>query len=178
MPEAKPATPKAIEMVLITAILVGALIYFVIALNTQDLQWFLPGFNEQPRQMIVHCYGNDVEVKPSTAFEAITEAFNDAFSGRKRWDQLTMSENTYQEYLDSPNMMTLELVYDPAVRVHSPYAFYKNVNRLFVPLDGRHASSNSIFGRRGDFTLSGSFHINSIAPILEAVQENGICQKP
>jgi hypothetical protein len=49
---------------------------------------------------------------------------------------------------------------------------------MFIPLDGRHASSNSIFGRRGDFTLSGSFHVNSIAPILEAVQANGICQKP
>lgn len=178
MPEVKPATPKVFEMALITTVLIALLVYFVISLNTQDLLWFIPTFDEVPRQIVVHCYGNDVEVEPSTAFEAINEAFNETLSGRKRWDQLTMSDETYQEYLNSPTMMTLELVYDPTVRVHSHYAFYKNVNRMFVPLDGRHASTNAIFGRVGDFTLSGSFHVNSIAPVLEAVQENEICQKP
>jgi hypothetical protein len=178
MSEPKTATPKLVEMAVITIILVAALVYFVISLNTQDMLWFVPTFDGLPRQMIVHCYGNDVEVKPSSAFETVNEAVNDTLSGRKRWDQLTMSDETYQEYLVSPTMMVLELVYDPATRIHSHYAFYKHVNQIFIPLDGRHASTNAIFGRRGDFILSGSFHVNSIAPILEAVQQNGICQKP
>jgi hypothetical protein len=74
--------------------------------------------------------------------------------------------------------MVLDLVYDPVVRIHSFYSFYKNINQLIVPLDGRHASTNAVFGRRGEFSLSGSFHFDSIAPILEAVKANGICQKP
>jgi hypothetical protein len=178
MAEPKSSSPKVFEMVIVTTILVAAFAYFAISLNTKDLLWFWPTFEELPRQMIVHCYGTDIEVKSSDAFEAVNGAVNESLSGSKRWDQLTMSEATYQEYQDSPNMMTLELMYDPVVRIHSFYAFYKNIRQLIIPLDGRHASSNAIFGRLGDFILSGSFHVNSITPILEAVQENGICQKP
>lgn len=178
MPEQKPATPKFTEMAVVTLLLIAAFAFFAIALNTGDVLWFWPTFNELPRQMIVHCYGDDTEVKPSNEFEVVNAAVNQALSGSKRWDQLTMSEETYQEYQDTSTMMILELVYDPTVRIHSFYSFYKNVNQLIIPLDGRHASGNTIFGRRGDFILSGSFHVQSIAPILEAVQETGICQKP
>lgn len=178
MPEPKQATPKVLEMAVVTIILVAAFAFFAIALNTQDVLWFWPTYDELPRQMIVHCYGSDIEVEPSSAFEAVNLAVNEALSGRKRWDPLTMSDETYQDYQDSPTMMVLELVYDPSVRIHSFYSFYKHIKQMIIPLDGRHASTNAIFGRLGDYSLSGSFHVNSIAPILEAVQENGICQMP
>lgn len=178
MAEPKSTSPKVFEMVIVTALFVAMFAFFAISLNTKDLLWFWPTFDELPRQMIVHCYGTDIELNPSAAFEAVNGAVNEALSGSKRWDQLTMSDETYQEYQDSSQMMTLELVYDPTVRIHSFYAFYKNIRQLIIPLDGRHASSNAIFGRLGDFALSGSFHTKSNAPILEAVQENGICQKP
>jgi hypothetical protein len=178
MTESRSGTPKILDMAIVTIILVAAFAFFVIALNTRDLLWFWPTYDELPRQMIVHCYGSDVEVEPGAAFEAVNGAVNETLSGSKRWDQLTMSEETYQEYQDSPTMMVLELVYDPAARIHSFYSFYKNVTRMVIPLDGRHASTNAIFGRLGDFNLSGSFHVESNAPILEAVQANGICQMP
>ena len=178
MSEPKASTPKPVEMLLVTILFVAAFAFFAIALNTQDVLWFWPIYDELPRQMIVHCYGSDIEVEPSSAFEAVNIAVNDTLSGRKRWDQLTMSDETYQDYQDSPTMMVLELVYDPSVRIHSFYSFYKRITQIIIPLDGRHASTNAIFGRLGDYNLSGSFHVNSIAPILEAVQENGICQMP
>lgn len=178
MPESQPGTPKVIEVVLITILMVAVLVYFVIALNTKDVLWFWPTFDELPRKMSVRCYGSDVEVAPSSAFEAINNAVNEALSGGKRWDQLTMSAETYQEYMDGSSMMILTLTYDPPVRIHSFYMFYKNVSEMIIPLDGRHANTDAIFGRRGDFTLSGSMHVKSIAPILEAVQAYGICELP
>jgi hypothetical protein len=75
-------------------------------------------------------------------------------------------------------MMVVELGYDPPVRIHSQYAFYKNVNRLIIPLDGRHASTNPVFGRTGNYSNSGSYHLKSTAPILTVLQEQGICSKP
>ena len=179
MPEAKPSSPNLLQMVAISAILVAALIFLVITMNTGDILWFWPNYDEIAYRIIVHCYGTDVEVKSGRpAFEALNTVVNESLSGTKRWDEITMSDVTYQEYQTSPVMMVIELMYSPSVGIHSQYKFYKTLDTLVIPLDGRHAESNTVFGRRGKFNLSGSFHVESIAPILEAVQENGICQKP
>jgi hypothetical protein len=53
----------------------------------------------------------------------------------------------------------------------------KSVNWLVIPLDGRHAASNAVFGLEGGFTDPGSYHVNSTAPIVTALQEQGICTK-
>jgi len=88
-----------------------------------------------------------VQVTPGQpAFEAVTNAVNTSLTGSKRWDQASMSDETYQEYQTSPSVMVLELHYDPSVTVHSQYAFFKDVNWLIIPLDGRHASTNAVFG--------------------------------
>lgn len=178
MTEPKPNAPKFLDMAIVTGVLVAAFVYFVISLNTRDMLWFWPTFDEVPRKIGVYCYGNEVEVPPGAGFEAITQAVNEALSGSKRWDQMTMSDETYQDYQQSPQMMTLKLVYDPAVRIHSFYSFYKNVNQLLIPLDGRHANTNAVFGRVGEYTEAGSLHVKSTDAILEAVESYGICQKP
>lgn len=178
MPESTPNKPKMLDMVIVTMVLVAIIAFLAISFNTRDLLWFWPVFEETPRQMIVHCYGSDVQVNPGPEFEAINTAVNDVLSGGKRWDQMTMSDETYQDYLSSPQMMALELVYNPAVRIHSFYSFYKKITQIIIPLDGRHANTNAVFGRLGEYSLSGSVHYESMAPILDAVESNGICQKP
>ncbi len=167
-----------LDMLVVTVVLVALLAYLVISLNTRDPLWFWPTFEETPRQMVVHCYGSDVVVQPGPEFEAVNTAVNEVLSGSKRWDQLTMSDESYADYLVSPVMMTLDLTYNPAVRIHSFYSFYKKITQLIIPLDGRHASSNTVFGRLGDYNLAGSLHFESMAPILAAVESSGICQKP
>ena len=155
------------------------LLFLITAMNTGDLLWFWPIFNQVPVGITVHCYGTDVQVKPGQpAFEVVNNAVNTSLSRAKRWDQLSMSDSSYQEYQTSPAVMVVELSYDPPVRIHSQYAFFKAVNKLIIPLDGRHASVNAVFGRTRGFTNAGSFHIKSTAPIVTALQEQGICTKP
>ena len=179
MPEAKPHSPSLLKAALTGIVIFGVMLFMITAMNTGDLFWFWPVFAEVPVDIVVHCYGTDVQVKSGQpAFEVVNNAVNTSLTGVKRWDNLSMSDTTHQEYQTSPTMMVIELSYDPPVRIHSQYAFFKGVNKLIIPLDGRHALTNPVFGRTGEFTNSGSYHVKSTAPIVSALQEQGICAKP
>ncbi len=155
------------------------LIYGIIALNTGDLLWISPVFNATPRSIVIHCYGNDIPINPGTAdFGALTDLLNETLSGRKRWVQMSLSEATYQDYQNSPQMMTLELNYAYPLRIHSPYKYFSHVNTIIIPLDGRYASTMAIFGRLGELPAAGSFHVNTTVPLGEYLAEQGICRKP
>ena len=162
------------------AVLVLApLIYGIIALNTGDLLWVSPVFSAEPQAIVIHCYGNDVPLEPGTPdFVALTDLMNETLSGSKRWDPLSLSEVTYQDYRNSPQMMTLELFYASPLRVHSRYKFFSNVDAIIIPLEGRHALSMAVFGRRGELPAAGSFHVDTTAPLGEYLVEQGLCRKP
>ena len=179
MPEAKPHSPSFLKAALIGLAGFSVLLFLITAMNTRDLLWFWPNFNEVPVGITVHCYGTDVQVKPGQpAVEVVPNAVNTSLAESKRWDSTSMSDVTYQEYQTSPAVMVVELHYDPPATVHSQYAFFKRVNRMIIPLDGRFASTNAVFARTGEFTDPGSFHVKSTAPIATALQEQGICSKP
>jgi hypothetical protein len=178
MPEAKPFSPSLLKAGISGVVIFGVILFVAIAMNTGDLLWFWPIFKEVPVDIIVHCYGTKVDVKPGQpAFEAVTNAVNTSLTGVKRWDDLSMSDTTYQEYQTSLSVMVIELRYDPPATIHSQYAFFKSVNWLIIPLDGRHASTNAVFGLEGKFTDPGAYHVNSTAPIITALQAQGICTK-
>lgn len=179
MPEAKPHSPSLLRAGISSMVIIGFLLFGVVAMNTRDLLWFVPTFKEIPVEIIVHCYGNDVEVMPGEpAFEAVNNAVNTSLTGSKRWDETSMSDTTYEEFKTSPKVMVLELHYDPPVTIHSQYAYFKEVNWLVIPLDGRSAGTRAIYGRTGGYTNPGSYHVESTAPIVAALQEQGICSKP
>jgi hypothetical protein len=179
MPEPKPSSPSLLKAVLTGVVIFGLILFAVIAMNTRDLLWFWPIFKEVPVGILVHCYGTDIEVKPGQpAFEAVTNAVNTSLTGSKRWDDLSMSDVTYQEYKTSPSALVIELQYDPPATIHSQYAYFKDVNWLIIPLDGRHASTNAVFGLERGYIDPGSYHVKSIAPIVTALREQGICAKP
>jgi hypothetical protein len=151
-------------------------IYLIIALNTGDLLWASPVFNYDPHSIVIHCFGEDIYLESGTAaFIAMTDLVNESLTGRKRWDSLSLSDATYQDYQSHTQMMVVELIYSEPIRIHSRFKFFSNVNRVIIPLVGRHAQSNSVFGRRNDFPAAGSFHVNSMAPVKEYLTENGLC---
>jgi len=179
MPEPRPSSPSLLKAGISGLVIIGLLLFVVVAMNTRDFLWFWPVFKEIPVEIVVHCYGTDVEIKPGEpAFEAVTSAVNTSLTGSKRWDETNMSDVTYLEYQTSPDVMVIELHYDPPATVHSQYAYFKTVNWLIVPLVGRFSNVNSIFGRTGNFTNSGSYHVESTEPIITALQDQGVCSKP
>lgn len=159
-------------------VIFAVILFLVVAMNTDDILWFWPVFKEMPIGMTVNCYGTVEEIKPGQpAYEGVNNAVNTSMTGVKRWDQTSMSDVTYQEYKTSSSVMVLELHYDPPVTVHSQYAFFKAVNWLIIPLDGRHAATNAVFGLEGGYTDPGSYHLNSTSLITTALADQGICTK-
>ena len=175
----QPASPSLLRMVGMAVIVIVPIIYFIISLNTGDLLWISPVFNSQPQTITIHCFGEDVYLEHnSSEFEAMVDLVNNSLTGRKRWDSLSISNVTYQDYQSHPQMMVVELSYSEPIRVHSRYKFYSNVDRLIIPLVGRHAQMNVVFGRRIALSAPGSFHVNTTAPIKDFLTESGLCLEP
>jgi hypothetical protein len=178
MPEAKKNDPSVLKAFVFGVVIFGLIAFAVMALNTQDILWFWPVFNETPVQIEVNCYGKNMHVNPGTnAFTTLNAAVNSSLTGVKRWDETTMSQTTYQDYQTSSSVLVLRLHYDPPATVHSQYAFMKSVNWLVIPLVGRHADTYAVFGLEGAYIDPGSYHINSTTQIVNALQQQGICTK-
>ena len=177
--DTQPSPPSFLKMIGMAILMIVPLVYLIIALNTGDLLWASPVFDAQPQAIVIHCFGQDVVVEPgSEHFTALTERVNESLSGRKRWDSLSLSDETYQDYQDHPDMMVLEVTYPAVLRVHSPYKFFSNVDRIIIPLVGRHAQTNAVFGRWLENPAAGSFHVRSTAPLVEYLSSQGLCKQP
>lgn len=173
---AQASQPSLLKMVGLSVLLIVPFIYLMIAMSTGDLLWASPVFNERPEAIVVHCYGTDTPVEPGTTqFEELNLLVGETLTGRKRWDPLTMSEVTYQEYQTHPSMMVLELYYGESIRIHSRYKYFSNVRNLVIPLEGRHANTNAIFGRNLNLSTAGSFHVESMEALKEYLATENIC---
>lgn len=169
--------PSVAGPLIIGAVITVILAYATISMNTGDLLWFWPRNDNLPTAIVVHCYSEDVVIDPESAhYTEITTIVNAALSGQKRWDPLSLSETTYEEYLTHPKMMTLEVTYPRPVRIHTNTAFYSNVDILLIPLDARHSSKDVVFGRTEDgYPAAGSLFIDSTASVKEYLNTQGIC---
>jgi hypothetical protein len=163
-------------MVGMAVIVIVPIIYFIISLNTGDLLWISPVFNSQPQTITIHCFGEDVYLEHnSSEFEAMVDLVNNSLTGRKRWDSLSISNVTYQDYQSHPQMMVVEFTYPEPVRVHSRYKFFSTVDRLIIPLVGRHSQTNAIFGRRAQYPAAGSFHVDDLSGIKDYLAKQELC---
>ncbi|HLE15122.1 MAG TPA: hypothetical protein VI776_10260 [Anaerolineales bacterium] len=168
--------PSLLKFLFIMVIVVAGLIYFFVSMGTGDWLWFSKNFAETPSTMVVYCYGETVQIEPGSGhFLALSEIMKSTLSGEKRWDSLSMSAETYQEYRSSPDAVAIEFFFPEAVRVHSRFKFFSNVDNLIIPLEGRHAITNPVFGRNDGLTTAGSLHLNSVKPFRDYLQDQQIC---
>lgn len=169
--------PSVRNLVIIVVIVIALSIYAIISFATGDWLWFSSSFRETPTAVVLHCRGETVSFdQGSFHFSKLTRIMNDSMSGRKRWDPLTMSEETYNEYTTSPQMIALEFFYREPIRVHSSYKFYSSVNNLVIPLEGRHSQTNAVFGQNDGVPAGGSLHINSTDQFKEFLNNMELCQ--
>lgn len=168
--------PSIKNLVVIVVLVLAAAFYMMTSFGTGDWLWFNPNFSEIPQAIVVHCYGDDVEITPgSPYFNPLTTIVNENLSGKKRWDPLSMSESTYEDYQTHPKMKTIELLYGEPVRVHSNYKYFSSVTNLIIPLEGRHAETNAVFGKSFENPAPGSLHIESTNQITAYLDNQGIC---
>ena len=169
-------SPSVLSLLLIVVIILVGIAYLMISFSTGDFMWWNPKFTEKPAAVVVHCYGDSLNISPgSYHFGALTEVVNDSLSGRKRWDSLSLSEETYQDYQVDPSMLTVEIFYAEPIRVHSNYKFFSSVDNLIIPIDGRHANFNTVFGQNQGVPAGGSLHVESTQTIGEYLKNQEIC---
>ena len=155
-----------------------AFIWISITVYTKDALWFYPVYNAQPAFGIVQCYGEEVLLREgSDDLTAITQLVNEQISGDKRWDELNLSDDTFQYFQSSDLMMVLELHYDEPQRIHSFSPFFSNFDTLLIPLDGRHSEKNIMFSLVNGKPSGGSFHLTSFASVLSYIESKEICKR-
>jgi hypothetical protein len=168
--------PSLLKFLAIMMIIVAGLVYFFVSMGTGDWLWFSPNFSASPSAMVVYCYGETVQIEPGSGhFRALSEIMTTTLSGEKRWDSLSMSGDTYEEYRTSQDAVAIEFFFPEAVRVHSRFKFFSNVDNLVIPLQGRHAVTNPVFGRNDGITTAGSLHVNSLDTFREYLHVQQIC---
>jgi hypothetical protein len=168
--------PSLLRFLVIMVIIVAGLIYFFISMGTGDWLWFSKTFSEDPAIIVVYCYGETVEIEPGSGhFRALSEIMRTSLSGGKRWDSLSMSDETFEQYRTDPQAVAIEYFFPEAVRVHSRYKFFSNVDDLVIPLQGRHAVTNPVFGRNAGVTTAGSLHVDSLEPFRAYLRDQLIC---
>lgn len=172
-------SPSLINLLVTAGVLITTLVYALIALNTRDPLWFTSSFDERPEQIIVNCYGEQLIIRPEDSrYDGLVNQVNEILSGKKYWDSLTISDESYQEFQISDVMMVVELYYSPRVRIHSMYKYFSDLDSIIIPLDGRHSQTNGIFGRQNNFSTAGSLHFENMPKVREYMETNGICVAP
>ena len=168
--------PSVLSLLIVVVLALVLIIYAMISFATGDWLWFSSSFRQTPNAIVLHCYGESTSIDPgSFHFSKLKEIMNESLSGRKRWDPLTMSEGTYLDYQTNPNMIVVEYSYPEAVRVRSSYKFYSHVDNLIVPIVGRHAQTNAVFGQANGVPTSGSLHIDSTEDFKVYVNNMDLC---
>ena len=170
------SSPSVLNLVLIVIVISAAVDYVLISLDTQDWIWFSNRFAETPNRVIVQCYGKSINLdRGSNHFSALTEILNEIISGQKRYDPLSMSLETYQDYQHSSGMITIEFFYPAALRVNSGIQTYSSVDNLVVLLEGWHAQTNAILGQNQGVPMAGSLHVDSTERLKEYLRNQNIC---
>lgn len=155
------------------------LIYFSIMAYTKDALWFYPVFDATPSQILIRCYGEQITLsQDSEHLAAIAGMVNEQISGDKRWDELNLTDPTYQDYQTTTRMMVMELSYSEPQRIHSRSPFFSGFTTLLIPLDGRYSDTNIMFALRNGKPAGGSFHVQSFDAVRSYIESNGLCVKP
>lgn len=151
-------------------------IYLTLAIYTKDARWFWPFFTAEPSYAVIRCYGNEVTLDgswPETA--EITRLVNEQVSGDKRWDELNLTDETFEYYQTSPLMVVLEMHYAEPQRIHSQSPFFSGFDALIIPLDGRFSEQEILFNLVNSKPAGGSFHVDSFDPLRNYLAEQGLC---
>jgi hypothetical protein len=168
--------PSIKRLVLTVVTVLSIAVYSVISLATGDWLWFTQKFSETPNSIVVYCFGETIEIEPgSYHFQALTDLANEQMSGRKRWDPLSLSEATYQEYQSSIRTKVIEFYYPEPIRVHNTSKFFSSVDTLIIPLEGRYSQGNAVFGQNNGVSSAGSLHIESTERFEQYLHNQKIC---
>jgi hypothetical protein len=151
-------------------VVIVVVIFGIGALTNDDPLWFLPVFNETPKQIVVYKAGCSVELsKGQPGFDEMTNAINqtlpqfDGFNSSFGLSQESLKEHREKESL-------VEVFYAKPVTVHTPYRF-GHPDSILIPLSGYFAEARAIFGGKAGEYWAGALRLKSIEPIRRTAEQ-------
>jgi hypothetical protein len=171
-------TASVLNFLLTVFLAIVAFIYLSLTAYTKDALWFYPVFEARPAFGVLRCYGEEILIQEdSPHLSPITALVNEQISGDKRWDELNLTDETFQYFQSSDLMLLLELNYDEPQRIHSYSPFFSNFDTLLIPLDGRHSEKTILFSLVNGKPSGGSFHLVTYDPLKSYIEENDLCKR-
>ncbi|HEY1407710.1 MAG TPA: hypothetical protein VF434_02160 [Promineifilum sp.] len=159
-------------LTLLAAILLIA--YVVGALNTGNWVWFLPIQPKfEPTRILVRDQGQSIEYRDGvTGFIELKRALDLALADFSNSDlvPLGLSDETLLEYNQSA--VVVEVYYPEDIRFNTAVRM-RNVNKLLIPIEGRHAGNRYIFLGTDGSWLTGAMVMADDAPLHEALRQLG-----
>jgi hypothetical protein len=154
-------------------VVVIALIVFGIgALTNGDPFWFLPFFNETPKQIIVYNDGCSVKlVEGQVGFAPLNAAIQQALVQYEGYNStMGISPESLAAY--HTQEQAVEVMYAKPVTIHTLYRF-GHPDMLFIPLSGYLADAHSVFGGKSPDYWAGGLRLKTIEPIQRAAEQIG-----
>jgi len=154
-------------------IVVIALIVFGIgALTNGDPFWFLPVFDETPKQIIVYNGSCSVKlVEGQVGFAPLNTAIQQSLVQYEGFNSTTgLSPESLVEYHTTEQ--AVEAMYAKPVTIHTPYRF-GHPDMLFIPLSGYLADARSVFGGKSPDYWAGALRLKTLEPIQRAAEQIG-----
>ena len=171
-------TASVLNFLVTIFLAIAVFIYLSLTAYTKDALWFYPVYEGVPAFGVLRCYGEEILLSDdSPHLAAITALVNEQISGDKRWDELNLTDDTFEYYRSNELMMLLEMHYDEPQRIHSFSPFFSNFDTLLIPLDGRHAEKTILFSLINGKPSGGSFHLGTYDPLLNYMEENDLCKR-
>jgi hypothetical protein len=168
--------PSLISFIAMVILGLAIFAYVMASISARDALWFWPIFDHTPATIVVRCFGEEITVPyESEQFLEITRLFNEQLSGNKFWQDVTISDQTFDDYRDNPTFVILVFYYAAPVTVHTGTAMFNNVDTLLTPLVGRFASDNVILGAFQQNFTGGRVRVENTQALKDYISQNGLC---
>lgn len=159
---------------LLFVIVLAAIAYGIIALNSQNLLWFKSQtVNARPSRILILHYGEQTLMQPgSPGFDTLADAVEASLSEIRSTDLISigLSPQTLADYQSSA--LVLQLLYDQPVNFQT-LARTGRPTQLLIPIEGRHAGNGYFFrGDAGEWWY-GAMRMGDPTPIYEALEQAG-----
>ncbi len=136
------------QLLLVTFVFIGLVIWIGGAYSNGDLLWFYPVFNESPSYIIIYRYGKTVEVTTEQpGFDALVKAANAEIPRHVGYQEGLRPANETLEFYQTKGY-AIELVYPQPVLIHTRY-YFPAARRLFIAIDGSYNYTDLLFLFRG-----------------------------
>jgi hypothetical protein len=166
--------PGVLKPLLILALTIAGVAYFVGWLNTGNPLWLLPTQPDyNPSRIVIRDAGRVETYEPgNVAFDALAAALDESLSafGNADLTPIGLSDITLSEY--EVDGLVVEVYYPTDIQFNTP-ARMDSINQLLIPYRGRHAGSQYAFvGSDGRWT-AGALIMESDEALKQALRRLG-----